>query len=243
VIDGSTSVMDDEPNNDKAGDDIVPKPEPEPEPEVAPEPVPEPDASVQTNTLRYETSFGDVDAAEYTGLVDFLEYQFIGSASGETAVGSLYNDFMNMDGGDDAVDGGAGNDVLDGGQGSNFLTGGAGDDVFFLDGRDAQSTWSTITDFEDGDTLNIWGWQSGISELIGTETSQGASGFEGATLHYDLDGDSSVDTSVTFSGVDLEEVLGPQEKTVAGEGYLLFTAPSTSDDVMLQTDPSNYGIM
>jgi Ca2+-binding RTX toxin-like protein len=56
--------------------------------------------------------------------------------------------------------------VLDGGIGSNFLTGGLGADVFFLDGRGGIITWSTITDFMSGDSVNLWGWKEGVSKIL-----------------------------------------------------------------------------
>lgn len=167
-----------------------------------------------------------VNAQTYSGLVDYLEYELLGEADDDVALGSHSNEFMNLLDGDDAADGGDGDDVLDGGLGSNFLTGGNGDDTFFLDGRSGETTWSTITDFtsgttNSGDNINIWGWQDGTSQLLLTEDSAGAEGFKGLTLHYDLDNDGSIDTSITLTGVTNTNDLDISSQSVSNEGYLL----------------------
>ena len=62
----------------------------------------------------------------------------------------------------------AGADVIDGGTGSTFISGGGrvDADTFFLDGRGAGVSWSTITDFEQGlDRATIWGWKAGVSRV------------------------------------------------------------------------------
>ena len=133
------------------------------------------------------------------GPVKTLQFQYLGTASGEVVIGTASNDFINLLGGDDAASGAGGNDVLDGGLGSNFLTGGAGSDVFFLDGRTGQTTWSTIADWETGEQLSLWGWRPGVSKATWADTA-GASGYQGVTMYGDLDGDEVVDTSVTWTG-------------------------------------------
>jgi Ca2+-binding RTX toxin-like protein len=136
----------------------------------------------------------------YSGPVQYLQYQLLGTASSEVVTGTSRNDFLNLLGGDDAANGGSGNDVLDGGLGSNFLTGGAGSDVFFLDGRSGQTTWSTITDWETGEQLSLWGWRPGVSKATWVDTA-GATGYQGVTLHADLNGDGTIDSSVTWTGM------------------------------------------
>jgi Ca2+-binding RTX toxin-like protein len=129
---------------------------------------------------------------------------------------------MVLQDGDDAADGRDGMDVLDGGLGSNFLTGGAGADTFFLDGRSGARTWSTITDFSLEDSVNIWGWQQDVSNLVLAFDGQGAEGYRGATLHYDLNGDRLIDTSITFAGLTLASISTPTVEEISGNGYLLF---------------------
>ncbi len=135
----------------------------------------------------------------YSGPVPGLQYQVLGTNAGDVGVGTSRNDFFNLFGGDDALDAGAGVDVLDGGTGSNFLTGGAGIDTFFLDGRGGTTTWSTITDWQAGEQLSVFGWKPGISTVLWV-ASAGAVGYEGVTMFGDLDGNGSFDTSVTWTG-------------------------------------------
>jgi hypothetical protein len=70
--------------------------------------------------------------------------------------------------------------------------------VFFLDGRGGATTWSTIQDWESGEQLSVWGWRPGVSRATWFD-SAGAAGFEGVTMHADLDGDATIDSSVTWS--------------------------------------------
>lgn len=157
---------------------------------------------------------------KYTGPVSFLQFQLLGNNASDIITGDVGNDFINLLGGDDAANGGDGDDVLDGGTGSNFLSGGSGDDTFFLDGRGATITWSTITDFS-LDEVNIWGWQAEVSKLLITQESGGAEGYTGATFHYDLDNDGAIDTSITFTGLGLSDIPDSLAQEVAGNGYLL----------------------
>jgi Ca2+-binding RTX toxin-like protein len=135
-----------------------------------------------------------------------IHFQYIGDSTGEVVIGTAYNDFINVAGGVDAVNAGAGNDVIDGGTDSNFLTGGAGIDIFFSDGRGGVTTWSTITDWQAGEQLSVWGWHPGTSRIV-EWTQAGAAGYEGLTMHADLNGDGTIDTSVTFTGITSQSQL------------------------------------
>lgn len=187
--------------------------------------------SVTTLTPQLNINGVTVTPENYEGPVDSLEYQYLGNNSSESAFGSIKNDFINLFGGNDAVDGGLGNDVIDGGTGSNFLTGGSGADTFFLDGRSGETTWSTITDF-DGDSVNIWGWNEGISQLLLTEEDAGAEGFKGATFHYDLNNDGTIDTSITFTGLTYATMPNSAAQAVEGNGYLVFSQAVNSQLLM-----------
>jgi Ca2+-binding RTX toxin-like protein len=134
-------------------------------------------------------------------------------------IGTQYNDFINVAGGVDAVNAGAGNDVIDGGIESNFLTGGAGTDIFFSDGRGGVTTWSTITDWQAGEQLSVWGWTSGTSKIIAW-VQDGAEGYKGLTMHADLNGDGTIDTSVTFTGIVSQSQL---PTPLEFDGVLWFT--------------------
>ena len=144
----------------------------------------------------------------YSGPVSWLERQFLGSADGDVMIGTARNEFLNSGAGMDAIDGGGGDDVIDGGTGSNFLSGGAGRDDFFLDGRGGMVTWSTITDWEAGERLSVWGWKPGVSQATWVENA-GAAGYTGVTMHGDLDGNGVIDTSVTWTGMTRAQLQTP----------------------------------
>jgi Ca2+-binding RTX toxin-like protein len=148
-----------------------------------------------------------------------IDYEFLGAATGEVAVGTDSNDFFNLLGGDDAAAGGAGADILDGGIGSNFLSGNAGTDTFFLDGRGGTTTWSTITDWSAGEQLSVWGWKADSRVVVWRD--DGAAGFTGITMHADLNNDGTIDTSVTWTGKTQAELPTPGQ--FAAQDLLWFT--------------------
>jgi serralysin len=154
----------------------------------------------------------------YSGPVSWIKYEMLGNTTSNVIVGTSKNDFINLMGGDDAANGGAGDDVLDGGTGSNFLSGGAGRDDFFLDGRGGTTTWATITDWQSGERLSVWGWRPGVSKAAWVE-SAGAPGWTGVTMHGDLDGNGAIDTSVTWTGLSRQQLPTPLEY----DGLLWFT--------------------
>lgn len=159
----------------------------------------------------------------YSGPVKTLQRQLFGTSANEVFGGTSSNDFMNLFAGDDAANAGAGDDVVDGGLDSNFISGGAGTDIFYLDGRvaAASSTWSTITDFQAGERLTVWGYQPGMSRFLWV-ASDGAAGYKGATLHCDLDGNGLIDTSVTFAGLTEAQLPTPTYGSTEGNDYILF---------------------
>jgi Ca2+-binding RTX toxin-like protein len=185
-------------------------------------------SSVTAGATSFTPSFARTDlgtsqastqaAATYSGPVEHLVLSFLGGGAGEAVVGTVFADFINALGGDDAVDAGQGADVVDGGTGSNFITGGADGDVFFLDGRGGTTTWSTITDWEDGEQLSVWGWRPGTSVSV-WEDAAGAAGFQGVTMHADLDGNGLIETSVTWTG----KTRGDLPAGYAFDGLLWFT--------------------
>ncbi len=154
----------------------------------------------------------------YSGSVSWLEYAMLGGSMDDVVIGTSRNDFFNLMGGDDAANGAAGDDVLDGGTGSNFLTGGVGRDDFFLDGRGGTTTWATITDWQAGERLSVWGWRPGVSRVQWMDDA-GAPGWTGVTMHGDLDGNGIIDTSVTWTGLMRQQLPSPLEF----DGLLWFT--------------------
>jgi hypothetical protein len=151
-----------------------------------------------TDTATYSQKY--INATHYNGPVTYLQLQYIGQNKGDIVAGTKFNDFINTMGGDDAIDAGPGDDVLDGGSGSNFLVGGLGTDIFFLDGRGNQPSWSTITDWQTGEQLCLWGWRPGVSKASWVEMD-GLGKYRGATLHADLNADGFIDASVTWTGL------------------------------------------
>lgn len=168
---------------------------------------------------------GQSVAASASGRADLgLAWELTATTAGDVISCTRDNDFVNGAAGDDAIDGGAGNDILDGGLGSNFLTGGAGADRFFVDGRAASgatgsAVWSTVTDFGAGtEQVTVWGWTSGVSRYS-TQDSAGTAGYQGATVHFDLNGDGVTDASLTLTGQPATFAI--TAGSVAGAEYML----------------------
>ncbi|MDO9710899.1 calcium-binding protein [Paracraurococcus lichenis] len=138
-----------------------------------------------------------------------LDYHYDGTAT---------KFYMDLGAGDDAAKGLGGDDIIDGGTGSSFLTGGGGNDQFLIHADGSAVTWSTITDWNTGDQLVLTGWQAGTSTATWVENA-GTAGFEGLTLHADLDGDGTIDTSITWTGLTLAQA--PTE-TVQPDGTVWF---------------------
>ena len=156
----------------------------------------------------------------YSGPLD-LRYVYPGTDQDDVAAGTSSNDFMNLGAGNDAVHMGAGDDVMDGGGGSNFLSGDAGRDSFFLDGRFLVPVWSTITDWNPGETLTLWGWTADVSKSTWIAEG-GLPGYTGATFVADLDGNGLVETAVTWTGHTMADLPTPVEMQVSGIGVLYF---------------------
>jgi Ca2+-binding RTX toxin-like protein len=86
--------------------------------------------------------------------------QVFGSRGNDTISGAAAGEVLAGYRGNDRIDGRAGNDVILGGAGNDTLNGGTGDDAFLFETGDGHDE---ITDFSDGDALEIYGytaWQS-----------------------------------------------------------------------------------
>jgi hypothetical protein len=151
-----------------------------------------------------------------------LDYAFFGSPGSEAVLGTRFNDFIALGGDGDAANGGDGNDIIDGGTGSNFLSGGSGRDVFFVDARNEQLTWTTIADWEVGEEVAVWGWREGVSRWSWADLPAGAAGYAGVTFEADMDGDLAVDTRITWSGLSAADLPRPVETSVGGLGLIWF---------------------
>jgi hypothetical protein len=87
---------------------------------------------------------------------------------------------------------------------------GAGVDRFFVDARGGQITWSTIGDFDlaAGEEVSLWGWRDGVSRVTWV-ADDGARGWTGVTMHADIDGNGVTDTSITWTGLDFDDLPVP----------------------------------
>ena len=77
-----------------------------------------------------------------------------------------------------------------------------------------------MTDFEPGEWATAWGWKPGTSKLTWA-AMQGAEGAKGATAHIDIDGNGSIDTSMTFTGKAVGAVI-TMPGQVGSDTYLAF---------------------
>jgi Ca2+-binding RTX toxin-like protein len=177
-----------------------------------------------------------------------LHYQLIDTTPNTIVAGSALNDFIVLQGGGNkAVNGGGGNDVIDGGVGSTFISGGGGNNTFFLDGRAAGVSWSTITDFEVGvDKATVWGWRKGISKIALIDENGGAAGFDGLTLHFEnllpseaSDGDRNSNwNSITLSGKSLSDFGVSSSEALIAQ----INAETNPYFSIGQTPPDQFGV-
>ncbi|TAN48598.1 MAG: hypothetical protein EPN21_14560 [Methylococcaceae bacterium] len=169
-----------------------------------------------------------------------------GRAGDETLSGGNGNDTLNALAGDDTLFGGRGNDslngddgkdVLLGGLGADTLAGGTGNDTFKFASPDEIGSGylgDSITDLAAGDKINlsalsdfhfvgIGGNFSGAGHEI--RTTQSAFG-GGATLEFDLDGNSFADYTLQVAGNPVLEETAPgslifqaaPNQTLSGDG-------------------------
>ena len=168
-------------------------------------------------------------ADSYNGPVAGLQNQYLYSGSdGVSLTANQPGFFLRGSTGDDALAVSTGRNVLDGGKGSNFLSGGTGAgsaDTFFVDGRGTATIWSTIANFHAGDTATLWGYVPGVTNLSWAD-GQGASGYTGATLHADMQGNGASSASLTFAGLSVAQAQAMMvgAGTAGGVPYLQFAA-------------------
>ena len=153
----------------------------------------------QTNTV---TGVGTHPHGEaYTGPVSYLTQQYIYTGPDAVAMAANQpNVFLKGGPLDDALTVVSGNNILDGGTGSNFLTGGTGADEFYVDGRGGQVSWGTLVNFHAGDKATFWGFDPATSTRAWTAAPEGATGYQGATIHANLSG-TGVNASLTFANI------------------------------------------
>jgi hypothetical protein len=97
------------------------------------------------------TTVTAVDASDMTGI---LTYTADGATAGTTVTGGAGNDVLTAAGSSDVLNGGAGDDTLTGADLSQ-LTGGAGVDTFMMNTASNSNSYSTITDLQAGDVIDL----------------------------------------------------------------------------------------
>ncbi len=182
------------------------------------------DVELQDATL----GLASLDASTpYAGPVTGLQRQYFWAGNDKAGIAALSaNAFLKGGPGNDALLATGGSNVLDGGGGSNFLAGAAGADggrdTFFVDGRDSPA-WDTVLNFHPGDAMTLFGFQAGQGTVTWT-ASDGARGFQGATLHATLGGPGGgADVSVTFARIGYDEAQNRftlSTGSTGGVGYL-----------------------
>lgn len=109
-----------------------------------------------TLTMTGSTKVTAIDASAATGNITVTS---LNTTSATTITGGAGNDVLTAATGNtaDVLIGGAGNDTLTSNGGLSTLTGGTGNDIFKIVAPSALNTYSTITDFQSGDTIQITG--------------------------------------------------------------------------------------
>ncbi len=182
----------------------------------------------------------------YTGPVSSLNYQLIDSTDGAVITASLgTNDFIYLSSTNTsipkAINGNGGHDVIAGGIGSSFIAGGTGHaDTFFLDGRAAGTSWSTITDFSFGsDSLTIWGWNPTDSSLNTIyPVINGATNYTGLTLYMNNLAPDGSSTSYVNSALNMITLSG---HTLADLGFNSIAALNTELQTLSTEALNNSG--
>ncbi len=162
----------------------------------------------------------------YFGPLDNVQSQFLYDGAGPLAIVAQQTSMLiSSKASATAVQLLGGANVVNMEQGSSFLVGGLGNDTIILHADQPQVTWNTIANFHSGDSITIYGYHNGLSTSQWVANA-GAAGWTGATLHMDLNGDKTIDSSLTFAGKSLTDTtrfyttLG----NVGGQDYMLITA-------------------
>jgi serralysin len=150
---------------------------------------------------------------------------FTGSKASDTLIGNVLantisgyngNDTLTGDLGNDILLGGNGRDLLTGGEGSDQLSGGGGRDRFIYtsiaDSRGSTATRDTITDFRDGDKIDLSAIDANASidgnqafAFIKKQAFAGVSGelrFSNGLLEADINGDREADFAIALTGIN-----------------------------------------
>ena len=176
--------------------------------------------TVLTSTATGSSTYTQVET--YSGALSNLGTQFLYDGDTTLAIVAQQSGMLISSRAEQtAVQLHGGTNVVDVKQGSGFVVGGAGADTFIMHADQAQTTWHTIVDFNVGDSLILYGFDGATSAKWWTDGA-GASGYIGATLRIDVDGNGSIDSSVTFAGKSVSDTNSytTQVGSVGGSGYL-----------------------
>ena len=180
--------------------------------------------TVLTSTATGSSTFSEVEL--YQGAISNLNTQFLYDGDTPLAIvaqqaGMLISSQAQAT----AIQLQGGVNVLDMQQGSSFLVSGSGTDTFLLHADQPQVTWNTISNFHTGDSLIIYGFAAGTSARW-WDASAGAANYTGATLRLDLDGNGTIDSSLTFAGKTTTDTSHYQIQTgsVGNSNYLSIVA-------------------
>lgn len=180
--------------------------------------------TVLTSTATGTSTFSDVEF--YQGAIDNLNTQFLYDGDITLAiVAQQAGMLISSQAQQTAVQLQGGVNVLDMRQGSSFMVSGTGRDTFLLHADQATATWNTIANFHSGDSIIIYGFTAGVSTRSWS-TNAGATNYTGATLRLDVDGNGTVDSSLTFAAKTTTDtnLYQIQTGTVGGSGYLSIVA-------------------
>jgi serralysin len=129
----------------------------------------------------------------------------------EAVAGTAYADVLSGNKGANTLDGGAGDDVLRGRGGADTLTGGAGNDTFVWYAKDLKDGVDHITDFAQGDVIDLHNMFKGIG---GDDLVRVTDSAEGLRISARV-GESFVDVAV------LDGVHGLTAENLLASGALL----------------------
>src|SRR5690606_12570908 len=137
-------------------------------------------------------------------------------------------DSLYGDAGNDRIEGGVGDDIIVGGAGQDTMAGGEGIDTFVFaqgDGAVTSGAFDVITDWENGDLIDVGGLVGGYVELgaqanetfdemitrVRTEMSGGddivaVQYGNNVVVFFDMDGNGTEDTAVVLQGRTLDFV-------------------------------------
>ena len=181
--------------------------------------------TVLTSTATGSSTFSETEL--YQGAISNLNTQFLYDGDTPLAVVAQQSGMLiTSQAQATAIQLLGGANVLDLQQGSSFLVSGSGTDTLLLHADQAQTTWNTIANFHTGDSVIIYGFTAGTSTQRWWDANAGATNYTGATLRLDVDGNGTIDSSLTFAAkttADTSHYL-IQSGNVGGSNYLSIAA-------------------